>query len=156
MRIAFAKVEKAISADRLDGWWPANLSRSHQAPTSCGMCVPRHQISALWELQVQKMKIFVDDECRTVRKCRNEAETRQVSPSSGKHVHWKACGRLTWVACNFTHRWTANENFSACGAGEPAAQARKLFGGKRAKKRALVLSTKAEKSREELRSSILT
>ena len=39
------------------------------------------------------------------------------------------------VACNFTHRWTDDENFFACGAGEPAAQARKLFrGGGREKK----------------------
>ena len=39
------------------------------------------------------------------------------------------------VARNFTHRWTDDENFFACGAGEPAAQARKLFrGGAREKK----------------------
>ena len=39
------------------------------------------------------------------------------------------------VAFNFTHRWTDDENFFACGAGEPAAQARKLFrGGTREKK----------------------
>ena len=62
--------------------------------------------------------------------------------------------KVNLVACNFTHRWTANENFSACGAGEPAAQGRMLLGGRRAKKRASVLSTKAEKSREVLRSSI--
>ena len=43
--------------------------------------------------------------------------------------------KVNLVACNFTHRWTDNENFFACGAGEPAAQARKLFrGGAREKK----------------------
>ena len=43
--------------------------------------------------------------------------------------------KVNLVACNFTHRWTANKNFFACGAGEPAAQARKLFrGGAREKK----------------------
>ena len=43
--------------------------------------------------------------------------------------------KVNLVACNFTHRWTDDENFFACGAGEPAAQARKLFrGGAREKK----------------------
>ena len=43
--------------------------------------------------------------------------------------------KVNLVACNFTHRWTASEIFFACGAGEPAAQARKLFrGGAREKK----------------------
>ena len=32
------------------------------------------------DMPCERMKIFVDDECRTVRKCRNEAETRPVSP----------------------------------------------------------------------------
>ena len=41
------------------------------------------------------------------------------------------------VACNFTHRWTDNENFFACGAGEPAAQARKLFRGRAREKKSV-------------------
>ena len=47
----------------------------------------------------------------------------------------RACGRLTWVACNFTHRWTDNENFSACGAGEPAAQVKEIVRGKAREKK---------------------
>ena len=43
--------------------------------------------------------------------------------------------KVNLVACNFTHRRTDNENFFACGAGEPAAQAGILFrGGAREKK----------------------
>ena len=33
--------------------------------------------------------------------------------------------------------WTDNENFSACGAGEPAAQARKLFRGEAREKKSV-------------------
>ena len=50
-------------------------------------------------------------------------------------MHWEACGRLTWVACNFTHRRTDNENFSACGAGEPAAQVKEIVRGKAREKK---------------------
>ena len=53
----------------------------------------------------------------------------------GKHVLDQGMRKVNLVACNFTHRWTDDENFFACGAGEPAAQARKLFrGGAREKK----------------------
>ena len=37
--------------------------------------------------------------------------------------------KIKLVACNFTHRWTDNEIFSACGAGEPAAQVREIVRG---------------------------
>ena len=45
--------------------------------------------------------------------------------------------KVNLVACKFTHRWTDNENFFACGAGEPAAQARKLFRGKAREKKSV-------------------
>ena len=45
--------------------------------------------------------------------------------------------KIKLVACNFIHRWTDNEIFSACGAGEPAAQARKLFRGKAREKKSV-------------------
>ena len=37
--------------------------------------------------------------------------------------------KVNLVACNFTHRWTDNENFSACGTGEPAAQVKEIIRG---------------------------
>ena len=37
--------------------------------------------------------------------------------------------KIKLVACNFTHRWTDKEIFSACGAGEPAAQVREIVRG---------------------------
>ena len=43
--------------------------------------------------------------------------------------------KVNLVACNFTHRWTDNENFSACGAGEPAAQVKEIVRGKAREKK---------------------
>ena len=37
--------------------------------------------------------------------------------------------KIKLVACNSIHRWTDNEIFSACGAGEPAAQVREIVRG---------------------------
>ena len=36
---------------------------------------------------------------------------------------------MHFFACIFTHRWTECNKFSACGAGEPAAQVREIVRG---------------------------
>ena len=43
--------------------------------------------------------------------------------------------KVNLVACNFTHRWTDDENFFACGAGEPAAQVKEIERGKAREKK---------------------
>ena len=51
-----------------------------------------------------------------------------------------ATRKIKLVACNFTHRWTDNEIFSACGAGEPAAQVKEIVRGKAREKKSPDLS----------------
>ena len=45
--------------------------------------------------------------------------------------------KVNLVACNFTHRWTDDENFFACGAGEPAAQVKEIARGEAREKKSV-------------------